>query len=179
MTSGGARNRSGPAADPNSLRSAKKSVALTPLPSGGYDGEPPRFPLMTFTVRRWEQEDKRRYQVTDVEATEEFRQREVALWEQVWTFPQAVAWAREPWRWQAIAMWVRTAVVCESSDATAADKGAIHRFADQIGLTPAGLKENGWVIAHDETAEKREARSATKKASARDRMKVVPGGSGA
>jgi hypothetical protein len=44
-------------------------------------------------------------------------------------------------------MWVRTAVVCEGSEATAADKGSIHRFADQIGMTPAGLKENGWKIA--------------------------------
>jgi hypothetical protein len=73
-------------------------------------------------------------------------------------------------------MYVRTMVVCESSEATAADKGAIHRFADQIGLTPAGLKENGWAIARDETAPKRAEKPATKKASARDRFQVVSGG---
>ena len=53
-----------------------------------------------------------------------------------------------------IAMWVRTYVLCESSEATAADKGSLHRFADQIGLTPAGLRENGWAIAKDEVAAK-------------------------
>lgn len=179
MGSGGARNRSGPSANPNSLRSAKKSVSVTALPSGGYESGAPEFPLMGFTVYRWEHEDKRRYQVRDDEATEAFREREAELWEQAWTYPQAAAWAREPWRWQTVAMWVRTAVVCESSEATAADKGAIHRFADQIGLTPAGLKENGWAIAHDETAAKREAKSEPSKPSARDRMKVVRGGSGA
>lgn len=179
MAHGGARNRSGPPKDANSLRTTKAGVTFTALPSGGYDGEAPEFPLMAFTVYRWEHEDKRRYQVRDEEATEAFRERETALWEQVWTYPQAAAWARESWRWQTVAMWVRTAVVCESSEATAADKGAIHRFADQIGLTPAGLKENGWAIAHDETAAKREAKTESSKPSARDRMKVVRGGSGA
>jgi hypothetical protein len=29
------------------------------------------------------------------------------------------------------------------------------RLADQIGLTPAGLKENGWRISTDEVAAKR------------------------
>ena len=78
-----------------------------------------------------------------------------------------------------VAMWVRTFVVCEGPEATAADKSSLHRFADQIGMTPAGLKENGWAIAHDETTARREAKSETKKPSARDRMKVVRGGDGA
>ncbi|MGH8967371.1 MAG: hypothetical protein ACRDXB_18870, partial [Actinomycetes bacterium] len=101
---------------------------------------------------------------------------------QAWTYPQACAWALEPWRWNAVAMWVRTQVVCESSDATAADKGAIHRFADQIGMTPAGLKENGWAIARNEVDAKREERAestAPPQASARARVKVVSGGGGA
>jgi Ser/Thr protein kinase RdoA (MazF antagonist) len=75
-------------------------------------------------------------------------------------------------------MWVRTYVLCESSEATAADKGSLHRFADQIGFTPAGLKENGWAIAKDEVGAKRaDTEAAPKsKASARSRMKVVSGG---
>jgi hypothetical protein len=51
-------------------------------------------------------------------------------------------------------------VICESADATAADKNSLHRFADQIGLTPAGLRENGWKIAADQLAEKRAERAA-------------------
>lgn len=175
MASGGARNRSGPQADPNSGRSDRRGLSLTALPAEGYRGEVPDFPLMPFTVYRWEYEDKRRFQVLDKDATEHFRERETELWRQVWTYPQACVWATEPWRWQAVAMWVRTQVVCESSEATAADKGAIHRFADQIGLTPAGLKENGWAIAKDETAARRAEPKAAKKASSRGRMKVVKG----
>jgi hypothetical protein len=154
MTKGGARNRSGPAKDPNSRTSERAGYTLTALPSEGYDGEVPDFPLMEFTVYRWEYEDKRRYQVRDDEATAAFRDREVELWELAWTYPQACAWSMEPWRWNAVAMWVRTQVVCESSSATAADKGAIHRFADQIGMTPAGLSENGWAIARNQIADK-------------------------
>ena len=40
------------------------------------------------------------------------------------------------------------------------------------GLTTAGLKENGWAIAADEVAERRDER-AVKPSSSRDRMKVV------
>ena len=104
------------------------------------------FPLMPRRVSRWEYEEKRRYQVLDEEATRLVAEREAELWAWAWSTPQAAAWVGESWRWHTVAMWVRTAVVCESDEATAADKGAIHRFADQIGLTPAGLKENGWQI---------------------------------
>ncbi|WP_228941831.1 hypothetical protein [Nocardioides sp. Leaf374] len=107
----------------------------------------PAFPLPAVAVMRWESEGKRRYQVRDDEATQARHERELALWEQVWTYPQACAWSMEPWRWPTVAMYVRTFVVCEGSDATAADKGSLHRFADQIALTPAGMRENGWAIA--------------------------------
>ena len=78
-----------------------------------------------------------------------------------------------------VAMWVRTYVLCESSEATAADKGSLHRFADQIGLTPAGLKENGWAIAAadiEPAAERDEPRAVAAPRSARDRFAVVNGG---
>jgi hypothetical protein len=87
MAKGGARNRSGPQADPKSLRSAERGISLTALPSEGYQGDAPEFPLMPYVVYRWEQEDKRRFQVVDAEATEEFRDRELSLWEKVWTYP--------------------------------------------------------------------------------------------
>ena len=147
MARGGARNRSGPQADPNSARSERRSFALTALPSGGFDGQVPAFPLSKRRVYRWEFEDKRRFRVLDEESTDRVAEREAELWEWAWRTPQACAWSMESWRWQTVAMWVRTMVVCESDEATAADKGAIHRFADQVGLTPAGLKENGWAIA--------------------------------
>lgn len=155
MAKGGARNRSGPPKDPSSGRSDRMGYSLTALPSEGFQGVAPDFPLSARRVMRWEFEDKRRFQVIDEDSTLAVGEREAALWAWAWRTPQACAWSLEPWRWQTVAMWVRTFVICEGDEATAADKGSLHRFADQIGLTPAGLKENGWEIARDEVAGKR------------------------
>lgn len=152
MTSGGARNRSGPPKDPNSGRSDRLGVTLTALPVEGYDGDPPEFPLPDSSDR------------------------EIELWRWAWSTPQACVWIEQHWRWYAVAMWVRTAVVCEGSDATAADKNSLHRFADQIGMTPAGLVENGWQIATDELAEKRSEAPAEGEDDPRSRFTVVADG---
>lgn len=129
MARGGARNRSGPPPDENSGRSDARGFVLSALPPAGFDGDAPDFPLPDASVR------------------------ELAVWSQVWTTPQACAWSMESWRWPVVAMYVRTFVICEGADATAADKSSIHRFGDQIGLTPAGLKENGWKIAEPPKAD--------------------------
>lgn len=175
---GGPRNRSGPQVDPKSGRSDRRGLQFVALPAGGHPGSPPEFPLMPRRVMRWEHGEKgARWQVVDEESTELVQDREAALWAWAWATPQAVAWAVEPWRWQAVAHWVRTSVICESDEAMAADRGSLHRFADQIGLTPAGLRENGWEIAADEVAKAREKKTpaATPEPSQR-RMRAVPGG---
>lgn len=180
MTQGGARNRSGPKADENSTRSDRRGYSLTALPAEGYDGPAPDFPLPRRAVHRWEFEDKRKFQVLDADATQDVANRELELWEWLWTTPQACAWSMpsEAWRLHVIAMYVRTFVICEGSEATAADKGSLHRFADQIGMTTAGLAEMGWKVAVDETAAKRAEKSAgaEKPKTSRDRMKVVKAG---
>lgn len=176
MARGGARNRSGPPADPNSGRSDRRGFKLTALPSEGYQGEVPEFPLPPAVVIFEYFEDKKKVRELDEGATESRREREQALWEWAWSTPQACAWSMAPWRWHSVAMWVRTSAICESSEATAADKNALHRFADQIGLTPAGLKENGWAIAVDETAAKRDEKpAAAPRSSSRSKLKVVSG----
>src|SRR5690606_36045464 len=199
MPRGGARNRSGPAANPNSGRSDRRGYKLTALPAEGYDGPVPDFPLMPRRVYRWEHaykrdadtepafplmprrgcrwehEDKRRFQVRDEETTAIVGDREAELWEWAWRTPQACAWSlpSESWRINTIAMWVRTFVICESAEATAADQG---------GLTTAGLAEMGWSVAQDELGEKRAEkdsaakRAPAKRASSRDRLTAVPGG---
>jgi len=181
MPRGGARNRSGPQPDPDSLRSAKRGYVLAALPSEGYAGPVPDFPLKRITVY-WEYWDKgEKVRVADHDASEARWEREQALWAWAWATPQACAWSLEPWRWQAVAMWVRTTALCESSDATAADKNSLHRFADQIGLTPAGLKENGWAISKDELGERRPEPAApvAARSSSRSRLKVIASGDGA
>lgn len=153
MPSGG-HARSGPPADPNSARSDRRGLSFIRLPAEGYGGEAPEWPLHGQSAR------------------------EAQLWAWAWTTPQACAWALEPWRWHSVAMWVRVAVICEGPMAQAADKNGLHRFADQIGLTPAGLKENGWQIARDETADRRDEADEAPRSSSRDRMKVVKGSGG-
>lgn len=123
MARGGARNRSGPQPDEESARSDRRDFKLSALPPEGYDGEAPEFPLPDASGR------------------------ELEVWGQAWSTPQACAWSLEPWRHRTVAMWVRWSVRMEAEDASAALGNVVVRFADQIGLTPAGLKENGWKIA--------------------------------
>ncbi|MFF4417080.1 hypothetical protein ACFYY8_31555 [Streptosporangium sp. NPDC001559] len=104
---------------------------FTALPAQGYEGEAPDFPLPLATAR------------------------EVEVWDEVWRTPQAEAWSVQPWRWRAVALYVRWSVRMEAEDASASLGQVVIRYADQIGLTPAGLKENGWKIAEDELASKR------------------------
>lgn len=147
MASGGARNRSGPGKNLSSDRSA--GVEFQQLPSNGFNGDVPEFPLPMVS------------------------EREQVTWDRLWTTPQAAAWATEQWRHPVVAMYVRMFVRCEDADAAPTLIGQLHRLADQIGMTPAGLKENGWVIAHDEMVERRKP---VAKSSARDRLKAVSNG---
>lgn len=155
MTSGGARNRSGPPPTEDSGRSDARGYSLTALPAEGYRGAVPEFPLPDPTDR------------------------ELAVWAEAWRTPQACAWSMpsERWRTRTVGMWVRLSVRCEDAEAGAAHLAQLHRFADQIGMTTAGLAEMGWKVAVDAAAEKREENAATKpRQSARDRLKVVSGG---
>lgn len=127
---GGSRNRSGPHASMYSARSDARDVRATKLPVGGYQGD---FPALC-------------------EMLPDASEREGIVWAQLWRTPQADRWIRERWRWQAIAMYCRWSVRAEDPEASAATITASTRLADQIGMTPAGLKENGWLIVADDSA---------------------------
>lgn len=152
MPKGGARNRSGPGHDPKSLRSAERGISLTALPSEGHQGDIPEFPLPGATTR------------------------ELEVWESLWRTPQAAAWAVQSWRWLNVADLVRLQVRGEAHDAPVNIATVVRQLRADLGLTPAGLKENGWAIATDETAGRRGDKPTPKRSSARDRMKVVSGG---
>lgn len=155
MTRGGARNRSGPPADPSSARSDQRGFSLTALPAQGYDGVIPHFPLPGISPR------------------------ELEVWEQSWRTPQACAWSMpsEAWRAPTVALWVRVKVRCEDPEASASLYGQLHRFADQIGMTTAGLAEMGWKVAVDETAARRQPEPKTGPSPPKRRMRMVNGGS--
>ena len=132
MARGGARNRSGPQAKEDSGRSDRRGFSLTALPADGYDGPVPDFPLPVPTDR------------------------ELEVWASAWRTPQACAWAMpsEAWRVRTVAMWARLSVRCEDADAPAALLGQLHSYADQIGMTTAGLAEMGWKVAVDEVSKR-------------------------
>lgn len=136
-------------------------MVFTALPSEGSKRKPPAFPLSKSP-------------------DDETAVREAATWVEIWKSPQAVAWHAQRWRWLTVAQYVRVAVNVELGG-KAADVTAMIRLADQIGLTPAGLKENGWKIAEDKVTARRTAKkaAAAPRASARSRMTVVRGNGGA
>src|SRR6185312_1639038 len=136
MARGGARNRSGPQVDPQSGRSDRRGFSLSALPSEGFAGEIPVFPLPAIDS--------------------EIGSREAEIWVEIWHTPQAAAWARESWRWSVLGEYCRLKATVEAEPgANAALVTQLHRYRDQIGLTPAGLRENGWAIASDELESKR------------------------
>lgn len=141
MSRGGARNRSGPQPTEGSASAERRGYTLTALPAEGYQGEIPEFPL------------------------EDPTDRELEVWAWAWRTPQACAWSlpSEQWRVRTVALWVRQSVRCEAHDVSANQLAQLHRFADQIGMTTAGLAEMGWKVAVDEVAEKAASRTAPAK----------------
>lgn len=182
MASGGARNRSGPPPDPKSGRSDARGLVLTALPSQGHEGPPPLFPLQPIVLflEYFEGSGKDRVKVKERDdgETESFREREAAIWAEAWRTPQACAWAVESWRWPIVAEYCRLKAVVEfDPSASAALVGQLHRYRDQIGLTPAGLKENGWAIATDEVGAKASQRASAPAARPR-RLRAAPSAGG-
>lgn len=158
MSKGGARIRSGPPPDPKSGRSERNGYSLTALPAEGYNGPIPKFPLP------------------------EQSEREAEVWRELWRTPQACAWSlpSEAWRLRSIAMYCRVSVRCEAEDVPASFYAQVHRFADQIGMTSAGLALMGWKVAEDEVAKKAQQRSTAKPAEKSPaptrRLRAVNGG---
>ena len=181
MASGGSRNRSGPSVDPSSGRSDSRGLRFDALPSEGRKGAPPlEWPLGRPSVYIESFENGKPVKKLDEDATADRQAAELDLWAQVWSYPQAVAWEQDRWRWNIVALWVRTFLVCAGPEAKAADKASLHRFGDQLGLTPAGLRENGWAIARDEVAPRRADKESDSSSSGRRerRLRAVKDGSG-
>lgn len=157
MTSGGARALSGPAANPASGRSAARGLDFQSLPSEGYRGTIPDFPLDPIVLFAEHFEDGAKVREVDQDAAADFHSREGVVWVEAWRTPQGAAWAIESWRWPIIGEYVRLKVTVElDPGANAALVGQLHRYREQIGLTPAGLIRNGWQIARDEVGARRE-----------------------
>ena len=150
MTSGGARARSGPAPDPNALRRDRKDDAgWETLPSGGYTGEIPAFPLPVA-----------------LEA-------EVELWRTLWVKPQAAMWAKLGLEYE-VAAYVRAFLESVEAEASAGLKTAVLRMSAEIGLSLPGMHSLRWKFAEDELGARR-SEPARKGTSAKDRLRALNG----
>jgi hypothetical protein len=170
MAKGGARVRSGPEKDPTSGRTEKLGgVSVTALPSEGYKKRAPAFPLPQI---------KRETQA----ASKSFRSREIAIWREVWKTPQAAAWSLDSWRWPTVGEFCRIKAAVElDPDSNAALLSRLREYRNEIGLSPDGLRANGWAIAANEVAQqaaKKTAKAPAKKTAPTRRLRSVGGNGG-
>lgn len=145
MPSGGARSRSGPAPDPNALRRERDKGEWTKLPADGREGDAPEWPLSEPTGR------------------------ELRLWEQEWSRPQAVEWERNGQELE-VALFVRSVVDAEMPRAPATARTLVRQQMDALGLTVPGLRSNRWVIEGELDAG---AVERPRRKSSKSRLKVV------
>lgn len=164
MGSGGYRMQSGPKPDPKSGRSDRRGLKFNQIPASGWAGDAPEFPLPKMDRFKKESDGEGgSVEVFDAKLTKQARERELEVWADAWCTPQAAMWSVESWRWQTIAEYCRLKTVIEiKPDANAALVGHMHRYRDQIGLSPAGLAGNGWEIVADELDEKRKPEPSAK-----------------
>src|SRR5699024_6439103 len=135
-------------------RSEARGLSLQALPNEGFQGRVPDWPLGP--------------------GPDEVAGRELAVWAEVWSTPQAAAWALESWRWPIVAEYCRLKSIVEADPAASAALVAqLHRYRDQIGLTPAGLVENGWAIAQAEIQPTERAASSEVRERPKRRMRAV------
>lgn len=176
MPSGGARARSGPAPDPNALRRdrADDKSWLT-LPSEGFSGEVPGYPLPKISVYNVYYSDKERVRELDEGATEARWDAETELWADLWRKPQAHMWTALGLKYQ-VAAYVRAYIESTGPESNSGLKTAVLRMEAELGLSTVGMNALRWKFASDELGEKRASVPAKRSSSVKSRLKAVNGG---
>ncbi|MCW2904913.1 MAG: hypothetical protein JWO67_7178 [Streptosporangiaceae bacterium] len=153
MPSGGARVVSGPPPDPNALRRDRPSdkAGWTSLPVEGRPGKAPVWPLTEQTDR------------------------EIELWIDLWSRPQAVMWERLGQEYE-VAMCARMLARAEVPRSSVELLKTVKQFFDSLGLSTAGMLRNRWRLtdAASAPAPTASTRKAPARKSSRSRLKVVP-----
>lgn len=121
----GGHARSGPAKDPKSGRSEAAGVTVAVLPAVGYQGRVPG--LNQFLPNP--------------------TSRHRAVWNEIWRHPQACVWVKQRWRYPVVAELVRLMVMTEQEDCAVGIWSAIRQRRDDLGLSTAGRRLEGWEIA--------------------------------
>ena len=153
MVSGGARSKSGPAADPNALRRNRKDDAgYIDLPAKGRKGRAPAWPLHG------------RMAAGELEA-----------WRAAWKIPQSFMWEQLQLH-TIVAQYIRASIESAEPGASAGLKTVVLRMQDELGLTPSGMNRLRWRIpVHSAEPEKSSDTVATKTgvANAKSRLRLV------
>lgn len=143
------------AADQRARRNA--SVAMTPLPAGGRQGDPPPWPLPVLPVR---------------DDDEDLHPHEIVLWAELWATPQAVQWERLRWT-REVAQYTRWKTLAEFGSLDAGKEA--RQLADRLGLSPLSLLRLRWEIIGAPEIEAQVPSKRTR-AKARSRYSVLAGG---
>lgn len=152
MPRGGARTNSGPAPDPNSLRSAKlaEKNGKRELPRE-FPGPAPEWPLNYASART------------------------IELWERYWKKPQAFIWFATNAELE-VAIHVQTFTEAEAPSAPTSTRTLLLQQMNSLLLTEASLAKAGYTIAGvDEVGvTKKTAPAAAARPSSRARLRAVP-----
>lgn len=154
MPKGGARTRSGPAPDPTAFRRERDAGEWTVLPIEGRAEDAPEWPLTGQS------------------------EREVDLWADLWSRPQALMWDRYSQELE-VALYVRNLTMAEIPGAPVNLGTLVRQMADSLGLTTPGMRANRWKILREEArpqAVTEPDEQIPAAASSRDRFTIVAGG---
>lgn len=145
MAAGGYRAGAGRPVDPNALRRDRKDdrAGWTNLPER-REGAAPEWPL--------------------VDATD----RELKVWEDHWSLPQAVEWERQHLEYE-VALFVRSFCEAEQIGAAANLRTLVKQQQEVLGLSLAGLHRMRWKVGGEIPTEAPQASKPTRRKSARER----------
>lgn len=149
MPSGGARDRSGPPADPNALRRFRKDdqKSWIDLDPAGYKGDIPEYPFLSEFA----------HPSDSVNA-------EIELWAKLWRKPQAAMWAKLGME-NSLAMYVRSFLEASKPDAPASLRTTVLRMEGELGVSIVGMRGLRWRLKADDLAAAREEKQQATKTS--------------
>jgi hypothetical protein len=101
--------------------------------------------------------------------------REIELWIDLWSRPQAVMWERLGQEYE-VALGTRMLARAEAPKSSVELLKTVKQFFDSLGLSTAGMLRNRWRLSEgpgSETAAAKPARKTPARKSSRSRLKVV------
>ncbi|MFZ4843943.1 hypothetical protein [Mycetocola saprophilus] len=110
----------------------------------------PAFPLARVAVYNEWFEDGKKVREFDEGGTAARQDAELAFWADLWAKPQGFAWYQLGLKYQ-VAAYVRAYIESVEADASAGLKTAVLRMETELGISIAGMRQNGWNISAPET----------------------------